>query len=91
MLIDDGIDPDVAGFVWDEVQYFYFDPLTPYPSDKPLSELKVDGDDLSDLAMKFEKKFNRKWKGHWIGPDDPRLSELALGLIASTDNNEDSR
>jgi hypothetical protein len=46
--------------------------------------MRIDSDDLSDMAMKFEKQFGRRWVGKWIGPDDPTLAEFAVGLLAST-------
>lgn len=79
-----GVEQPVSQFVWDEFQPYYFAPLTPYPEDRPISELRIDADDLSDIAMKFEKRFGRRSLGKWVGPDDPTLVELALGLVAST-------
>jgi hypothetical protein len=78
------VDQGVAQFVWDELQVYYFSPLTPYPEDRLISEIKINSDDLSNIEVKFEKQFARKWLGKWVGPDDPTLTEFALGLIAST-------
>jgi len=84
-LSGNGVDEAVAKFVWDEMQPYYFAPLTPYPSDRPIGDLRVDGDDLSDLVIAFEKTFDRKWSGKWVGPDDPTLLEFAVGLTNSTE------
>jgi len=46
--------------------------------------MRIDGDDLSDMVTTFEKRFNRRWTGKWIGPDDPTLIEFAKALIEST-------
>jgi hypothetical protein len=86
-LIESGIQQRVAQFVWDEFQPYYFAPLTPYPDDRPISEFKIDSDDLSDIVASFEKRFDRRWNGKWIGSDDPTLTEFASGLMASTGEN----
>ena len=83
-LVEVGIQEDVASFVWDEFQPYYFAPLTPYPTDRPLGEFRIDGDDLSDMVPKFEKQFGRRWRGKWVGPDDPTLAEFARALVDST-------
>jgi hypothetical protein len=70
-LVLAGVPGDVAEFVWNEFQPYYFSPLTPYPTDRPIGEIKIDGDDLSDIVQKFEKDFQRPWRGQWIGPNDP--------------------
>ena len=79
-----GVEERVAEFVWDEFQPYYFSPLTPYPEDRPFSDMRIDGDDLSDIVTEFEKKFHRHWGGEWVGPEDPTLIEFALALSAST-------
>lgn len=77
--------PDVASFLWDEVQPYYFNPLQPDPEDRLIEEFRVDGDDLSDIARRFEEKFSRKFIGEWHGPADPTLTEFALSLLLSTE------
>jgi len=42
---------------------------------------------LSDIVASFEKRFDRRWNGKWIGSDDPTLTEFASGLMASTGEN----
>ena len=79
-----GIDAEIARFIWDEMQPYYFSPLTPYPTDRPIGDFQVDPDDLSDMVTVFEKRFDRVWSGKWVGPDDPSLIEFAQGLVAST-------
>jgi hypothetical protein len=79
-----GVEQRVAQFVWDEFQPYYFAPLTPYPEDRPVGEMRIDGDDLSDMVTTFEKKFDRKHVGKWVGPDDPTLLEFAVALTNST-------
>jgi hypothetical protein len=81
---DAGVEEAVAKFVWDELQPYYFAPLTPYPEDRPVSEMRIDPDDLSDIVTTFERQFSRKWVGKWVGPDDPTLVEFAVGLLNST-------
>jgi len=80
----EGIDEAVAKFVWDEFQPYYFSPLTPNPADRPIGDFRIDGDDLSDMVTKFEKQFGRRWRGKWIGPDDPTLAEFGRALLDST-------
>ncbi|MFL6725599.1 MAG: hypothetical protein ACJ8FS_03670 [Sphingomicrobium sp.] len=46
--------------------------------------MRIDGDDLSDMITTFEKQFDRKWVGKWVGPDDPTLLEFAIALTSST-------
>ena len=84
LLVAAGVHEHVAHFVWDEFQPYYFRPLTPHPEDRPIGEFRIDPDDLSDIVTAFEKQFDRKWFGEWIGSDDPTLAEFALGLSAST-------
>jgi len=79
-----GVHEEVAKFVWDEFEPYYFKPLTPYPTDRPIGEFKIDGDDLSEIIIKFEKRFDRRWCEKWIGPDDPTLIEFAVALTDST-------
>ena len=83
-LSGNGVDPAIAKFVWIEMQPYYFEPLTPHPSDRPIGGFRVDADDLSDIVIAFEKAFDRKWSGEWVGPDDPTLLEFAVGLTNST-------
>ena len=83
-LVEEGVEPRVAEFVWDDFQRYYFAPLTPYPEDRPVGEMRIDGDDLSDMVTAFEKKFDRKWVGKWVGPEDPTLLEFAVALMNST-------
>lgn len=78
------VDAEVAQFVWEEFQPYYLAPLTPYPADRPVSEMRIDGDDLSDMVTTFEKRFSRKWIGEWVGPKDPTLLEFAIALMNST-------
>jgi hypothetical protein len=86
-LVKAGAVPSVAEFVWDQFQPCYFEPLTPYPDDRPIGEFRIDPDDLSDMVTDFEKKFGRRWRGEWIGPEDPTLTEFARGLMDSTSEN----
>ena len=79
-----GVDERVSDFIWTEFQPYYFAPLTPYPEDRPISEMRIDGDDLSEMVTKFEKKFDRRWNGKWVGPDDPTLLDFAIALMNST-------
>ena len=86
-LVEAGVDPRVADFIWDQFKPYYFQSLTPYPDDRPVREFRIDPDDLSDIVTDFEKQFGRQWTGEWIGPDDPTLTEFALGLMDSTSEN----
>ena len=86
-LVETGVEARVAQFVWDEFKPYYFARLTPYPTDRPISEIRIDGDDLSDMMLKFEKDFSRHWRGKWEGPQDPTLIEFASGLMTSTSKN----
>ena len=80
-----GVEDKIASFVWDKMQPYYFAPLTPHPDDRPISTLRVDPDDLSDMVMEFEGQFDRRWIGKWVGPEDPTLIAFATGLLASTE------
>jgi hypothetical protein len=79
------VPPSVAGFLWDEVQCYYFKPLQPDPQDRLIGEFRVDGDDLNDIAVAFEQRFRRKFRGEWQGPADPTLTEFAQSLLSSTE------
>jgi hypothetical protein len=79
-----GIEGPIAQFIWDEFQPYDFAPLTPYPEDRPITEMRIDGDDLSDIVVRFEKQFRRRWRGKWIGPKDSTLAEFAKALVDST-------
>jgi hypothetical protein len=79
-----GVDARIAEFAWSEFQPYYCAPLTPYPEDRPVSEMRIDPDDLSEMVTTFEKQFAREWVGNWNGLDDPTLAEFAVALISST-------
>ena len=84
LLAERGADPLVARFLWTQIQPYYFAPLTPHPDDRLGSQFRIDPDDISDIGVDYAKKFGRKWRGEWHGPDDPTLAEFAIGLEAST-------
>jgi hypothetical protein len=46
--------------------------------------VKIDPGDISDFMLDFEAKFERMWKGQWVGAEDPTLAEFAQGLTDST-------
>ena len=79
------IPPEVAGFLWDQVECYYFKPLQPDPEDRLIGDFRIDGDDLSDIAVRYEQGFLRKLRGEWQGPADPTLTEFAQSLISSTE------
>lgn len=80
-MVAGGVTEASAGWIWDQFQPYYFKPLTPYPGDRIYGDLKIDGDDISEMALVYEKTF-----GGWFGDNpidcspDPTLMELALAL-----------
>lgn len=83
-LTADAIPAGVALFVWEATKPYYFSPLTPLPADRLITDFKVDPEDLADMMSDFEKRISRVRSGQWEGADDPSLTELAKGLLAST-------
>lgn len=65
------------------MQPYYFRPLTPYPSERVYGDMKIDPDDINNIALKFEKRF-----GVWLGevpircPNGPTIAELGVSLQA---------
>ena len=84
MLVERGAEPFAARYVWDEVQPYYYAPLTPHPDDRLGSEFRVDPDDINDMIQRYAKKVGRKRVTEWKGPDDPTLAEFAIGLEGSS-------
>ncbi len=80
-LLGYGVATDLAAFIWEELQPYYFAPLTPHPSDRIYGDMKIDPDDISDIAVRYEKRF-----GVWLGevtlacPADPTIGEFAAAL-----------
>ena len=82
-LIAAGASPQVAAFVWSEVQPYYFKPLTPAPNDRWESTMRIDPEDLSDITEKYWKE--QSWEQPATEnpvqlPADPSLLEYALWL-----------
>ncbi|WP_395622292.1 hypothetical protein [Sphingomonas daechungensis] len=84
-ISSDAVPLTVVSFVWDQIEPYYFAPLTPHPEDHLVSDMRIDSDDLSDIVMEFEHQFDRRWLGSWVGPEDPPLAEFAVGLLNSTE------
>jgi len=71
----------LAQFIWDELLPYYTQSLKPHPSDRIGSDLKVDSDDLSEIAIDYEKQFARRFSKNPIDcPADPSICEFALSL-----------
>ena len=81
LLADSGIEELLATFLWDELKPYYFAPLSPHPSDRIYGGMKIDPDDISDIALRYERHF-----GVWLGEvpidcvADPTIAELGLAL-----------
>lgn len=81
LLVNSGIEEPLAAFLWDELKPYYSAPLTPYPSDRIYGDMKIDPDDTSDIAVRYEKHFDV-----WLGEvpidcvADPTIAELGLAL-----------
>ena len=78
-----GVSSEVAEFVWSEVQPYYFKPLTPDPSDRWESTMRIDPQDLRDISERFWRK--QDWEDPTLDnparlPRDPSLLEYALWL-----------
>jgi hypothetical protein len=76
-----GLSSDIAEFLWAELKLHYFEPLTPYPSDRIYGDLKIDPDDVSDTAVRYEKQFGVRLTSNPLKcPADPTILELGLAL-----------
>jgi hypothetical protein len=77
-LTGDNVDIRTAEFLWDELSYYYFNPLRPDPSDRLRSTLRIDPDDVCDLVEKYWK--NRVSLKDPVDvvqiPEDPSITEL---------------
>lgn len=81
LLTAEGIERRLAAFLWAELTPHYVSSLTPYPSDRLCGDLKIDPDDINDIAPNYEERF-----GAWLGevpidcPDDPSIVAFAAAL-----------
>ena len=80
-MVADGVGEELAAFLWEEFQPYYFAPLTPYPTDRIYGDMHIDSDDISDIALRFEKRFEL-WLGEVtiVCPADPTISEFGSAL-----------
>jgi hypothetical protein len=76
-----GVPADLAEFVWDQLLPYYTQSLGPHPSDRIGADLVIDPDDLTDIAIDYEKKFRRRFFNNPIDcPADSSVCEFALSL-----------
>jgi len=78
---ENGVSRELADFLWAKLQPYYFKALTPHPSDRIDSHLRIDPDDISEIAVDYEKKFEVRFNKNPIDcPSDPTIAEFALAL-----------
>ena len=83
-----GVDKATAKFLFDEINFYYFEPLQPDPTDRVYSTLSIDPFDVTDIAEKYWRDVHglADPTGTVVVPDDPSLAELGLyldGLISA--------
>jgi len=83
LLLDRGVQRDTAKFLNEKMRPYYHPPLTPHPDDRTSSTLRIDPEDLGDMAEDFCQDFEvpKPPQGRSVTmPDDPSLTELAVWL-----------
>jgi len=76
-----GVPAALAQFIWDQLLPYYTQSLRPHPSDRINTDLSIDPDDLSEIAVEYEKQFRRRLTRNPIDcPSDPSICEFALSL-----------
>ena len=76
-----GVPRAVADFLWEQFSPYYIKPAIPHPSDRINSDLRIDPDDLTWIAVDYGKKFGRHFiKNPIEGPADPSICDFALSL-----------
>jgi hypothetical protein len=85
-----GVPADLAEFVWDRLLVYYTQSLRPHPSDRINTDLKIDPDDLSEIAIDYEKRFCRRFTKNPIDcPPNASICEFALSLKRGSVPTED--
>ncbi|MBR0553828.1 hypothetical protein [Stakelama marina] len=81
LMVCKDVRPAVASFLWNAFLPYYFRPLTPYPDDRVYGDMKIDPDDVSDIAVRYEKDFGVELAGNpFECRADPTLAELGIAL-----------
>ncbi|HEY0626005.1 MAG TPA: hypothetical protein VGD10_04655 [Allosphingosinicella sp.] len=78
-----GVSQDTAEFLHDEIVSYYFPPLTPQPNDRLASEMRIDPEDVEDLALSYCEKLSvpePSAEHPAVLPQDPSLEELGVWL-----------
>lgn len=92
-MVGEGVSRVAAGFIWDEVAGYYFEPLRPDPTDRLKTTLMIDPDDICDIVEKFwhlEIAPNNPSEVVEI-PDDPSLVEFGYFLDHLVENAADEQ
>ena len=80
-MLDAGLSGPVADWLWAEIQPYYTRPLTPYASDRIYADLRIDPDDISEVAHRYQKLFRvRLGEDPVPCPADPTWAELCTSL-----------
>ena len=78
-MVADGVGDELAAFLWEEFQPYYFAPLTPYPTDRIYGDMHIDSDDISDIALRFEKRFEL-WLGSGLVDHSQKIMVAARAM-----------
>jgi hypothetical protein len=76
---------DTANFLRKEIGRYYYTPLTPHPDDRTKSFLRIDAEELGDIAETFCNEVSRQELRDGEGArlsDDPSLTDVARWLDA---------
>jgi hypothetical protein len=82
-LMEAGVSGSTACFIVDQLKSYYIGGLTPYPTDRVYSTLRIDPGDIEDVIEDYWRF--RAWElpplsDPQLCPDDPSLVEFALWL-----------
>ena len=84
-----GVSNGTARFLLDEINFYYYPPLRPDPTDRIYSTLSIDPFDIADIIEKHWRELHDlpAPAENVVCPDDPSLAELGLFLDALVSTN----
>lgn len=78
-----GISHETGEFLLEQMRPYYFDPLTPRPEDRVETTMRIDPDDIADLAILYCERFSVPLPDRTVPqtlPRNPSWEELGLWL-----------